>query len=153
MSNALWPHGLQHTRLPCPSPTPKACSNSCPSSQWCHPTISSSDIPFSSCLRSFPGSGSFPMSQFFSSGGQNTGVLASASVLPMNIWLTIPSLILITLLHRLKNWDPKIPKLHRTIKITTWDPITSDYSIAQWRTMLLYSQMKVLKYLPNDISC
>ena len=84
-SNSLWPHGLQHTRLPCPSPTPGACSNSCPLSQWCHPTISSSVLPFSSCLQSFPASGSFPVSRFFRSGGQSTGASASASVLPMNI--------------------------------------------------------------------
>ena len=77
--------GLPHTRLPCPSPTPRACSNSCPSSRWCHPTISSSVVPFSTCLQSFPGSGSFPMSQFFASGGQSIGVSASASVLPMHI--------------------------------------------------------------------
>ena len=83
--NSLWPYGLKHARLPCPSPTPGACSNSCPSSWWCHPTTSSSVIPFSSCLQSFPASGSFPMSQFFASGGQSTGVSASASVLPMNI--------------------------------------------------------------------
>ena len=81
----LWPHGLQHSRLPCPSPTPGAYSNSCPSSQWCHPTISSSVIPFSSCLQSFPASGSFQMTQFFTSGGQSIEVSASASVLPMNI--------------------------------------------------------------------
>ena len=85
MSDSLQPHWLQNTRLPCPSPTPRACSNSWPSSQWCHPTISSSVIPFSSCLLSFPASGSFPMSQFFASGGQSSGVSASASVLPMNI--------------------------------------------------------------------
>ena len=85
MSNSLWPNGLQHARHPCPSPTPKACSNSCPSSWWCHPTISSSVIPFSSCLQSFPASGSFPVSQFFTSGGPSIGVSASASVLPMNI--------------------------------------------------------------------
>ena len=85
ISNTLQPHGMQHARLPCPSPTPKAYSNSCPSSQWCHPTISSSNIPFSSCLQSFPASGSFPMSQFFASGGQSIGVSASASFLPMNI--------------------------------------------------------------------
>ena len=84
MSDSLRPHGLQHTRLPCPSPTPGACSNSCPSSQWCHPTISSSVIPFSACLPSFPASGSFPMSQVFASDGQSIGVSASASVLPMN---------------------------------------------------------------------
>ena len=81
----LWPHGLQHARPPRPSPTPRAYSNSCPSCRWCHPTISSSVIPFSSCLQSFPASGSLPMSQFFVSGGQNIGVSASASVLPMNI--------------------------------------------------------------------
>ena len=81
----LQPHGLQHTRLPCPSSTPRACSNSCPSSQWCHPTISSSAVPFSSCLQSFQASQSFPMSQFFPSGGQIIDVWASASVLPMNI--------------------------------------------------------------------
>ena len=81
----LRPHGLQHARLLCPSPTPKAYSNSCPSSQWCHPTISSSVIPFSSHLPSFPASGSFQMNQFFASGSQSIGASASASVLPMNI--------------------------------------------------------------------
>ena len=85
MSNSLWPHGWwQDARLPCPSPTPRAYSNSCPSSRWCHPTISSSVVPFSSHLQSFPASGSFPMSQLFTSGGQNIGVSASTSVLPMN---------------------------------------------------------------------
>ena len=83
--NSLWPHGLQRARLPCPSPTPGACSNSCPLSRWCHPTISSSVVPFSSCPQSFPASGSFPMSQLFPSGGQSIGVSASASVLPMNV--------------------------------------------------------------------
>ena len=85
VSDSLWPHELQHTRPPCPSPTPGACSNSCPSSLWCCPTISSFVVPFSSCLQSFPASGSFQMSQFFASGGQSIGVSASASVLPMNI--------------------------------------------------------------------
>ena len=85
VSDSLWPHGLQHARPPCPSPTPRACSDSCPSSRWCHPTILSSVVPFSSCLQCFPASGSFPMSQFFASGGQNIGVSASASALPMNI--------------------------------------------------------------------
>ena len=85
MYDSLQRRGLHHARLPCPSPTPRACSNSCPSSQWSHPTISSSVVPFSSCLQSFPASGSFPMSQFFTSGGQNIGVSASAWVLPKNI--------------------------------------------------------------------
>ena len=85
MSDSLWPHGLQNARLPCPSPTPGIYSNSCPLSQWCHPTTSSSVIPFSSCIQSFPASGSFPMSQFFTSGGKSIGASALASVLPMNI--------------------------------------------------------------------
>ena len=85
VSDSLWPHGLQYARLPCPSPTPGVYSNSCPLSRWCYPTISSSVVPFSSCFQSFPASGYFPMSQFFASGGQNIGVSASASVLPMNI--------------------------------------------------------------------
>ena len=78
-------HGLQHTRSPCPSPTPRVYPNSCPSSQWCHPIISSSVVPFSSCPQSFPAPGSFQMSQLFASGGQSIGVSASVSVLPMNI--------------------------------------------------------------------
>ena len=84
MSDSLRPHGVQHTRRPCPSSIPRACSNSCPLSWWCHPTISSSVIPFSSYLQSFPASGSFPLSQFFTSGGQSIGASASASVLSMN---------------------------------------------------------------------
>ena len=84
MSDSLRPNGLQHARPSSPSPTPEACSNSCPSSQWCHQTISSSVIPFSSHLQSFPASTSFPMSQFFASGGQSIGVTFSASVLPVN---------------------------------------------------------------------
>ena len=83
MSDSLQPRGLQHTRLPCPSPIPRACSNSCPSSRWCHPTISSSVVRFSH-LQSFPASGSFPMSQFFTSGCHSILVSVSASVLPMN---------------------------------------------------------------------
>ena len=85
VSDSLPPHGLQHAMLPCPSPTPRTCSNSCPLSQWCHLTISSSVRPFSSCLQSFPAAESFQMSQSFTSGGQSVGVSASASVLPMTI--------------------------------------------------------------------
>ena len=85
VSDSLQPHGLQHTRPPCPSPTPRVYSNSCPLSQWCHPTISSSVVPFSFPLQSFPASGSFQMNQFFASGGQSIVVSASALVLPMNI--------------------------------------------------------------------
>ena len=85
MSNSLQPHGLQHARLPCPSPSPRACSNSCLLSWWYHPTISSSIVPCSSCPQSFPASRSFLMSQLFAWGGQNTGASASVSVLPVNI--------------------------------------------------------------------
>ena len=101
LSDSLQPHGLQQARPPCPSPTPGAYSDSCPSSQRCHPTSSSSVVPSSSCLQSFPASGSFPVSQFFTSGGQSVGVLASASVLPMNtqdwsplgwtVWISLQS--------------------------------------------------------------
>ena len=90
MSGSLWSHGLQHTRLPYPSPSPRAFSNSCPLSCWCHPTISSSVTPFSSCPQSFPASGSFPMSRLFTLGGQSTGDSTSASVLPMNIQCWFP---------------------------------------------------------------
>ena len=85
LSDSLQPHGRQHARPPCPSPTPRAYSNTCPSSQWCHPTIPSSVVPFSSCLQSFPALGSFQMSQFFASGGQSIGASALAPVFPMNI--------------------------------------------------------------------
>ena len=97
VSYSLWPHGLPHARPACPTPTPRACSNSCPSSKWCHPSISSSVVPFFSCLRSFPASESFPMSQFFTSGRQSIG--ASASVLPMNIqgWFPLELAVLMSL--------------------------------------------------------
>ena len=85
MSHSLWPHRLQHARLPCPSPSPGACSNSCPSSSWWHPTISSSVVPFSFHLQTFPSSESFLMSQLLVSGSQSIGASASAPVLPMNI--------------------------------------------------------------------
>ena len=86
LSDSVRPHGLQKARLPCPSPTPRACSNSCPSNQRCHPTISSSVVPFS-CIQSFPASGFFLMSQFFAWSSQNIGASALASVLPMNVAL------------------------------------------------------------------
>ena len=102
MSDSLWPHGLQHARLPCPLPTARACSNSCPLSRWCHPTILSSVVHFSSRLQSFPASGSFPMNWLFTSGDQNTGASSSASVLPMNIqgWFPLGLTGLISLLSK-----------------------------------------------------
>ena len=98
MYDSLRPHGLQHTRLPCPSPTPRVCSNSWPLSRWCHPTIWSSAVLFSR-LQSFPASGSTLMSQFFASGGQSIGASVSASVLPMNIqgWFPLGLIGLISL--------------------------------------------------------
>ena len=99
MSNSLQPHGLQHTRIPCSLPAPGVCSNPCPSSWWWHPTISSSVIPFFSCLQSFPASGSFPKSRFFASGGQSFGVSASASVFPLTIqdWFPVGLISFISL--------------------------------------------------------
>ena len=101
VSDSLWPHQLQHARLPCPSPTSRVYSNSCPLSWWCHPTISSSVIHFSSCLQSFPASGSYQMSQFSASGSQSIGESASTSLFPMNTkhwsplgwtgWISLPS--------------------------------------------------------------
>ena len=102
MSDSLWPCGLQHTRLPCPSLSHRACANSCPLIRWCHPTIASSAAPFFSCPQSFPASGSFPMIWLFASGGQNIGASASAPVLLMNIqgWLPLGLTGLISLLSR-----------------------------------------------------
>ena len=99
VSDCSWPHESQHARPPCPSPTPGVYSNPCPSSRWCHPTVSSSVIPFSSCPQSLPASGSFPMSQLVTWGGQSTGVSASASVLPMNTqdWSPLVQYIMINL--------------------------------------------------------
>ena len=102
MSDFLLPHGMQHARPPCPSPPLRACSNSRPSSRWCYPTISSSVVPFTSCLQFFPASGSFPVSQFFASGGQSIGASASTSVLPVNIqdWFPLGLTGLISLLSK-----------------------------------------------------
>ena len=130
-SNSLWPHGLQHARPPCPSPTPRVYSDSCPLSWWCHPAISSSVVPFSSCLQSFPASGSFQMSQLFASGGQS--IRASASVLLMNIqdWFPLgwTGLILLskgllrifcsTTIQNLQFFDAQ-PSLWSNINIHTW---------------------------------
>ena len=100
--DSLWPHGLQLSRLPCLLPSPGACPNSCPLSQWCHPTISSSVVSFCSCPQSLPASGFFPVSQLLTSGGQSIGVSASASVLPMNIqdWFPLVLTGVIALLPR-----------------------------------------------------
>ena len=113
-SNTLWPHGLQHASLPPPSPSSGACSNSCPLSQWCHPTISSSVVPLSSWLQSFPASRSFPVNQLFVSGGQSVGASASASVLPMNIqdwfslglagWISLQSMGLSRVFYSITIW-------------------------------------------------
>ena len=115
MSDSLRPHGLQHISLPCPSPTPGPYSNSCPSSQWCHPTISSSIIPFSSCLQSFLASGSFPMSQFFTSGSESIGVSASAS---MNI-LDFQWIFRTDFLQDWLVWSPWSPRDSQESSLTT----------------------------------
>ena len=122
------PNELQHTRLPCPSPTPGACSNSCPLSHWCHPAISSSDTSFFSCTQSFPVSRSFPMSQLFASGGQRTGALASASVLPMNIQGWFP--LGLTL------WSPCCPR--DSLEVYRLQHHSSKASILQCSAFLLF---------------
>ena len=113
VSDSLWPHGLQHAGFPCLSPTPRAYSNSCSLSQWCHPTTSSSVVPFSSHLQSFPASGSFPTSQFFPSGGQSIGISALASVLPKNIqdWFPLGWTGWISLLSRDSQESSPTPQL------------------------------------------
>ena len=119
VSNSLWSHGLQHSRLPCPSLSLWVCSNSCPLSQWYHPTISSSVITFSSCPQSFPASGSFPMSQLFVLGIQSIGVSASASVLPVNIlcWSPLRALI--------PPWGPYIYNIYDLFKPSYLSKATS----------------------------
>ena len=120
MSNSLWPHELQHVRPPCPSPTPGAYPNLCPMNWWCHLTISSSVVSFSSYLQSFPTSGSFQMSQFFTSGGQNVGDSASASVLPINIQdcFSLGFTSLISLQSKGLVWSPCSPNLKWVPKST-----------------------------------
>ena len=120
MSDSLWPHGLQHARLPCPSPAPGACSNSCPLNWWCHPTISSSVIPFSSHLQSFPASWSFPTSQFFTSGGQSIG--ASASVLSMNIWGWFPLGLTSLISLQSKGLSSTTVQRHQFLSAQPYDP-------------------------------
>ena len=124
VSYSLQPHESQHARPPCPSPTPGVHSDSSPSSRWCHPAISSSVVPFSSCPQSLPASGSFQMSQVFASGGQNIGVLASASVLPMNTqdwfplgwigWISLQSI-------RKYKWPVSTQLLGWTFTIFNWE--------------------------------
>ena len=127
MSNSLQPHGFQKARLPCPSPTPRACSNSCPTSWWYHQTILSSVIPFSSCIQSFPVSRSFQMSQLFASGGQNIGASALASVLPMYIqlWSPLGWTVLISLqskgLSKVFS-DTTVQKLHQSMLSLLYGP-------------------------------
>ena len=116
VSDSLWPHGLQHARLPCPSLSSEVCSDSCPLNWWCHPTISSSVFLFSSCPQSFPASGIFPMSWLFISGGQGIGASALASVLPMNIqgWFSLGLTPLISLLSQ------EFPPIPQFKNINSW---------------------------------
>ena len=131
VSDSLRPHGLQQVRSPCPSPTPRAYPNSCPLSQWHHPTISSSVDPFTSHLQSFPISGSFPMSQFFASGGQSIGVSASASVLPINIqdWFSLRWTGWISLQSKGLLYGPSLTSIQDYWKNNSFDCITL---LAKW---------------------
>ena len=136
MSNSLQPHGLQQTRPPCPSPTPGVYSNSCPLSRWYHPTISSSAIPFSSCLQCFPASGSFQRSQLFTSGGQSIGVSASTVVLPMNIqnWFLLGLSVWISLQSK---------GLSRVFSNTTFKSINSSAFSFLYSPTLYYKTMQI----------
>ena len=161
VSDSLWPHGLQDTRLLCLPLSPRVCSNSCPSSRWCHPTISPSVVPFSSCHQSFPESGSFWMNQLFQSGGQSTGVSASTSVLPTNTqdpsplgwtgWISLQSKEISSLLQHLSSKASilqlsaffRVHLLHpymtigKTIVLTRW-------TFADKVTSLLFNMLSML---------
>ena len=158
MSNSLRPHGLQNARIPCPLPSPEAYSNSCPSSRWCHPTISSSVIPFSSCLRSFPATGYFLMSQFFPSSGQSIGASASASVPPINIqgWFPLGLTGLISLLSKGLSRvfpTPQFKSINSSVLSFLYSPTLRslhDY----WKTIVLTRQTfisKVMSLLFNTL--
>ena len=139
MWDSLW-HGLEHARPPCPSPTPRACSNSCLSSGWCHPAISFSAVAFSSCPRSFPASGSFQMSQFFASGGQSIGVSVSASVLPVNIqdWFPLGLTDLISLqskgLSRVASPTPQFKSINSSVFSLLYGPIHIHTWLLYWKS-------------------
>ena len=129
VSAFLQPHGLQHTRLLCPSLSPRVCSNSCPLNQWCHPTISSSVIPLSSCIQPFPASRSFPMSWLFASVGRSIGVSASASVLPMNIqgWFPFGLTGLISVLSKGLSPGPQFKSINSSALSLLYGPSVHDY--------------------------
>ena len=166
MSDSLKPHELQHARIPCSSPTPKACPKSCPFSGWCYPTMLFSVIPFSSCLQSFPASGSFSVSQFFASGGQSIGALASASVLPKSIqdWLPLDLLAVQgTLKSLLQQHSSKASILwHSAFFIVQ---ISQSYmttgkttALTRWTYVgkvmsLLFNMLSRLVLLPNSYEC
>ena len=134
VSDSLRPHGLQHARSPHPLPSLRACSNSCPLSRWCHPTTSSSVVPFSR-LQSFPASGSFPMSQFFTSGGQSTGVSASASVLLMNIQDWFP--LGLTLISFVTSSEPNALLMLQTVSDALWPILNLNKKITQGASLWL----------------
>ena len=144
----LWPHALQHARLLCLLPSPGACSNSCPLSWWCHPTISSSVTPFSFCLQPFPASGSFPLNQFFESGGQSVGASASASVLPVNIQDGFPLGLMI--------WSPCCSRDSQesssTSQFESRDVIAQVESGSPWTEMFIYTMSNSGQniYLKNE---
>ena len=146
MSDSLQPHELQHTRPPCPLPTPGVYPNSCPSSRWCHPTISSPVIPFSSCPQSFPGSGSFSMSQLFTSGGQSIAVSASTLVLPMNTqdWSPLGWTSWISLQSNHSSPTPQFKSINSSALSFLYSPtLTSIHD--QWKTIALTRQTFVGK--------
>ena len=173
MSNSLWPYELQHTRLPCPPLASRVCSNSCPLTQWCYLTISSSATLFSFCLQSFPATGSFPMNQLFTSGGQTIGASASASILLMNIqgWFPLRLTGLISLLSKelsgifsnttvqKHQFSGTQPSLWSNSHIRTWvleKPELWLYGplLAKWCLLLFHMLSRfVLAFLPRSSKC
>ena len=156
VSDSLWPHGLQHARPPCPSPTPGVYSSSSPLSRWCHPTISLSVVPFSSRLKSFPASGSFPMSQLFASGGQSIGASASTSVLPMNIqdWFPLGWTCWISLQSKESSQESSPTPQFKSINFSALSCLSHPYMITQ-KTIALTRQTfvgKVMSLLFNMLS-
>ena len=146
MYNSLRPRGLQHARLPCPSPSPGTCSNSCPLSWWCHPTISFSVTPFSFCPQSFPASGYFPVSWFFASSGQNIGASVSASVLPMSIqsWFPLGFIGLISLLFKGLSRVFSCTTIPKHQFFGTQSSLWSNSHICTWLLENITSSVKVL---------
>ena len=150
VSNSLWPHG--HAKLPCPSLSPRVCSESCPLSQWCHPTVSSSNAPFTSSLQSFPAAGSFSMSQFFASGGQSIGASAPSSVFLMNIqdWFPLGLTGLISLQSKGLSRVFSSPTVQKHQFFGTQPSLWSNFHICTWLLENIFQIVKLIYSCQED---